>query len=616
MEKHIQRFRRSRKDPSTPTVLQPSPPSTTTTPPTSTSTATTTTTTTPPTSLAPPGTPPSNTLSLPLVSTKPPRKLSPFRGFHLRGPASHKRARDSPPASVTGSSSIPHSPVDAVRPRTAHAYTATATGAGAVDGGAVGLGVDGAGDEGRRKGGKGKRMPRFLEVGDKEILEKFSDLVWQERNRLAASSTNPSPSHRWARVSGPHLRVLDRYVNIQPWQNNRVRLKVPEGGVDYINASPVVLYPTKNKKGATGKEGGNGGQGEEANGGVEEGEVHRYIAMQGPKQSSQDHVWRMVVEQLESPGVIVMLTETHEAGQEKCWQYFPRGVGETIEVNPADEFGDGFGGTVTCEGMEETPAGDAIELRRLVVRVRRRRDGEHERGREGLDMERPGSGELLDKMRSPTADIREGIGRLSSFGQSETRNEELVTPVKDEDLVEERVVYHFLYKKWPDFGVPALEDLESFFTLMRLSREKNANPSNPRIVHCSAGVGRSGTFIALEHLMRELDAGVLEDWDEEGDAKKAAEAEKDGENGDGQGMDEREESGVDMNEGEDMIFNTVNALREQRRTMVQADAQYLFIYQVMRKLWMDKYGGGPAASGREGSGEPAAKRLEVDPFVG
>ena len=62
-------------------------------------------------------------------------------------------------------------------------------------------------------------------------------------------------------------------------------------------------------------------------------------------------------------------------------------------------------------------------------------------------------------------------------------------------------------------------------------------------------------------------------------------------------------------EGEDLIFSTVNQLREQRRTMVQADAQYLFIYQVLRKLWQDKYG-----SSLPDGGEPAAKRLEVDPI--
>ena len=61
--------------------------------------------------------------------------------------------------------------------------------------------------------------------------------------------------------------------------------------------------------------------------------------------------------------------------------------------------------------------------------------------------------------------------------------------------------------------------------------------------------------------------------------------------------------------GDDLIFSTVNRLREQRRQMVQAEMQYVFLYQVMRKLWQDKYGDGRDV------GEPAAKRLVVDPFV-
>jgi protein-tyrosine phosphatase len=408
-------------------------------------------------------------------------------------------------------------------------------------------------------------------------------------------------------VTGPHLRLLDRYVNIQPWQNNRVRLQVPEGEVDYINASPIVLRSTKRK-----------GGGEE--------EEHRYIAMQGPKQVSVGHVWRMVAEQLASPGVIVMLTETHEVGVEKCWQYFPRQKGEVMKLGGVDEFADGWTGEVRCEEVS-SHIGDAIEERKLVVRVWKVKGGGRQATpeRNGLDMTREEETEEADKMKSPTADIREGIAMMSELGGRQPEP----TPTAQEsepgggEAVEEKVVYHFLYKKWPDFGVPALEDLDSFFALMRLSRERNASPSNPRVVHCSAGVGRSGTFIALEHLMRELDAGVLEDWDEACAAGKAAKAE----DGDGETLPDavgeaeeklegdEEEGALEGDGREDLIFDTVNALREQRRTMVQAEAQYAFIYQVMRKLWLERYGRGEGASGREGSGEPAAKRLEVDPFV-
>jgi protein tyrosine phosphatase len=36
----------------------------------------------------------------------------------------------------------------------------------------------------------------------------------------------------------------NRYANVDPYLNNRVKLQVPEGHNDYINASPIVLKST------------------------------------------------------------------------------------------------------------------------------------------------------------------------------------------------------------------------------------------------------------------------------------------------------------------------------------------------------------------------------------
>ncbi|SLM36558.1 protein-tyrosine phosphatase 2 [Lasallia pustulata] len=80
------------------------------------------------------------------------------------------------------------------------------------------------------------------------------------------------------------------------------------------------------------------------------------------------------------------------------------------------------------------------------------------------------------------------------------------------------------------------------------SRATNTGTDNPRIVHCSAGVGRSGTFIALEHLLAELAAGSL----------------------------------ADAKDDDDLIYNTVCELRKQRMMMVQSLTQYQFLYQVLR----------------------------------
>ncbi|KFA75819.1 hypothetical protein S40288_01962 [Stachybotrys chartarum IBT 40288] len=243
----------------------------------------------------------------------------------------------------------------------------------------------------------------------------------------------------------------------------------------------------------------------------------RYIAMQGPTEPSFDYVWRMVAEQMESPAVIVQLTTMVEGGLVKCHQYFPTDGDEQTSwtLNETDVWGDGWKAELSHESVEEL-AGGAIQKRKLLLSV----EGE----------------------------------------------------------AEPRVIWHLLYLRWPDFGVPTLDDLDGFFDMMQLSHELS-HPSNPRIVHCSAGVGRTGTFICLEHLMRELEAGTLEKYNASG-------------------------------EQQDLIFDTVDLLRQQRRAMVQAEAQYQFIYQVLHKLWVDKYGG--RNSDDSSRSKHVAKRLGVE----
>jgi hypothetical protein len=53
------------------------------------------------------------------------------------------------------------------------------------------------------------------------------------------------PSHRWAIDTSPEVRLRNRYQNVQAWANSRIRLKVPEGECDFINASPIVLKDSR-----------------------------------------------------------------------------------------------------------------------------------------------------------------------------------------------------------------------------------------------------------------------------------------------------------------------------------------------------------------------------------
>ncbi|KAH8761587.1 hypothetical protein F5883DRAFT_647047 [Diaporthe sp. PMI_573] len=193
--------------------------------------------------------------------------------------------------------------------------------------------------DGHSTGGQPPKMPSFLALSPQKIVAKFHRIVRLERNRILQSLTNPSPNFKWARVTGDHLKDLDRYMNIQPWENNRVKLHVPSGKVDYINASPITPSSTKSLRKAQGqsdKDTATVGLSDPA--GIE---PDRYIAMQGPKRNTTDHVWL--------PSL------------------FP---GDTaLEINERDEFGDAFRASVHCEAVEETEAGDAIKLRKLIIRL-------------------------------------------------------------------------------------------------------------------------------------------------------------------------------------------------------------------------------------------------------
>ncbi|KAG9509621.1 Tyrosine-protein phosphatase 10D, partial [Fragariocoptes setiger] len=105
-----------------------------------------------------------------------------------------------------------------------------------------------------------------------------------------------------------------------------------------------------------------------------------------------------------------------------------------------------------------------------------------------------------------------------------------------------RIVRHFHFTTWPDFGVP--DPPSTLVQFVRAFREK-VPPSNshPIIAHCSAGVGRSGTFIALDRILQHI----------------------------------RTHDYVD-------IFGIVCEMRRERVYMVQNEQQYICIHQCL--LWI------------------------------
>lgn len=84
-----------------------------------------------------------------------------------------------------------------------------------------------------------------------------------------------------------------------------------------------------------------------------------------------------------------------------------------------------------------------------------------------------------------------------------------VTNIKLTDCVsgENRQLIHYHYTSWPDFGVPS--SAEAFLTFLQAVRTSDCLEEHrgPAVVHCSAGIGRSGTFCLVDSFLLMLEGG-------------------------------------------------------------------------------------------------------------
>ncbi|XP_037116510.1 receptor-type tyrosine-protein phosphatase delta-like isoform X13 [Syngnathus acus] len=105
---------------------------------------------------------------------------------------------------------------------------------------------------------------------------------------------------------------------------------------------------------------------------------------------------------------------------------------------------------------------------------------------------------------------------------------------------EKREVRQFQFTAWPDHGVP--EHPTPFLAFLR--RVKGCNPpdAGPMVVHCSAGVGRTGCFIVIDAMLERI----------------------------------KHEKTVD-------IYGHVTLMRAQRNYMVQTEDQYVFIHDALQE---------------------------------
>lgn len=70
---------------------------------------------------------------------------------------------------------------------------------------------------------------------------------------------------------------------------------------------------------------------------------------------------------------------------------------------------------------------------------------------------------------------------------------------------ETRSVTQLQYSLWPDHGVP--DDSDRLLNLVEAVRKERVGVVEPIIIHCSAGIGRTGVIILLETALCLLEAG-------------------------------------------------------------------------------------------------------------
>ncbi|CDK29066.1 unnamed protein product [Kuraishia capsulata CBS 1993] len=141
--------------------------------------------------------------------------------------------------------------------------------------------------------------------------------------------------------------------------------------------------------------------------------------------------------------------------------------------------------------------------------------------------------------------------------------------VPDDRTMSPKRCFHLYYYNWADFSAPSSFGPIVLLSNMASDLRNRSDRTDPIVTHCSAGVGRTGTFITLDYLLTN-GSGLLSNSM--------------------QLFQDEERSNLttpSQDQDPDPIFQIVRQLRSQRLMMVQRFEQFVFLYKSSLRYYLD-----------------------------
>ncbi|KAJ3130099.1 protein tyrosine phosphatase, non-receptor type 12 [Nowakowskiella sp. JEL0407] len=381
------------------------------------------------------------------------------------------------------------------------------------------------------------------------------EIAFESFDMNASSSSTYSFASTTSRYAANHKSNYrrNRYEDIVPFDYNRVQLETPFNTTDYINASYIGGFPG----------------------------CKTYIAAQAPLDSTIPEFWQMIWER--RTGLIVMLTPIEEHGRIKSAQYWPEKIGTHITYHDT---------TVLLEDEERIPTENSIICREFVVT----RNGET----------RKIAQVHFEGWEDHAANNARSVLTVVDFANSLLRRSIL------------EVRQHLYFKNRFDVDLTESEDADERIDNDDERRQVPQPPPTPdllassvigpMVVHCSAGCGRTGTFVAIDTCLTLLDRMLnLQAKEREKGASAEVENDEDQEKSRvlfenrgrrmtltsdspttplGPSFEGHYNQGVKkflqgITADQDLVVKIVKMLREQRISSVQTIEQFAFVYEVI-----------------------------------